>query len=55
MEARIVVLSLSQWEQAALYILISTVILGNFSVIKGSREKISWSKIFALWAFHENF
>jgi len=29
-------------------------ILGNFSVIKGSHEKISLSKSFALWAFHEN-
>ena len=29
-------------------------ISGNFHVIKGSREKFSRSKIFALWAFHEN-
>ena len=29
-------------------------ISGNFRVIKGSREKISRSKIFAVWAFHEN-
>ena len=29
-------------------------ILGNFHIIKGSRENISRSKIFALWAFHEN-
>jgi len=28
--------------------------IGNFRVIKGSREKISRSKIFAVWAFHEN-
>ena len=26
----------------------------NFHVIKGSREKISRSKIFTVWAFHEN-
>ena len=29
-------------------------ISGNFRVIKGSRERISRSKIFAVWAFHEN-
>jgi len=29
-------------------------ILGNFRVIKGLHEKISRSKIFTLWAFHEN-
>ena len=29
-------------------------ISGKFRVIKGSREKISRSKIFAVWAFHEN-
>jgi len=29
-------------------------ISGNFRVTKGSREKISRSKIFAVWAFHEN-
>ena len=29
-------------------------ISGNFRVIKGSCEKISRSKIFAVWAFHEN-
>ena len=29
-------------------------ISGNFRIIKGSREKISQSKIFAVWAFHEN-
>ena len=29
-------------------------ISGNFRVIKGSREKILRSKIFALWAFREN-
>jgi len=29
-------------------------ILGNFSVIKGSHEKISLSNIFAPWAFREN-
>jgi len=29
-------------------------ISGNFRVIKGSREKISRSNIFVVWAFHEN-
>ena len=29
-------------------------ISGNFHVIKGSREKNSRSKIFVVWAFHEN-
>ena len=29
-------------------------ISGNFHVIKSSREKNSQSKIFAVWAFHEN-
>jgi len=29
-------------------------ISGNFCLIKGSHEKVSQSKIFALWTFHEN-
>jgi len=28
--------------------------IGKFPHCKDSREKISWSKIFVLWAFHEN-